>query len=177
VPQWLFWLLLTALLQFAPIHWEFWSLAKVPTIMVFFFVGVGIHRFQEELSEPRVVKAAWLFFIAGMLLHLLWKFTPVSFPQWPHYLLVGALGPISLLSMNWISQPLVFIGKYSYVIYLYHGLAFEAHYLFDGLLAYAHYQTLWFALIIISGLFLPIFLDKTVSRIRYLRMPMLGKKP
>ncbi len=175
--QWLFWVMLTALLQFAPIHWEFWSLMKVPTIMVFFFVGVGIRRFREELSDPRIVKTVWLFFILGMTLHLLWKFGDVSFRKWPHYLAVGALGPIALLSINWIWQPLILVGRHSYVIYLYHGLAFEAHRLFDDLLAYAHYQALWFILIIIAGLILPIMLEKIISRLPYIRTPMLGRKP
>jgi glucan biosynthesis protein C len=177
VKQWLFWVALTALLYLVPIQWEFWSLVKVPTIMVFFFVGVGIHRFRKELSDPGIVKVAWFFFIMGMLVHLLWKFGDIGFRGWPHFLLVGALGPISLLSMNWVWQPLVSIGSYSYTIYLYHGLAFEAHRLFDGLLEQPHHQLVWFVLMLASGLFLPVLLDRLVRRIRYLRTPMLGRKP
>jgi peptidoglycan/LPS O-acetylase OafA/YrhL len=175
--QWLFWVALTALLPYVPVHWEFWSMIKVHTIMVFFFVGVGIHRFHKELTDPRIIKSAWVLFGTGMLVHLLWKFGGLSFPHWPHFLLIGALGPISLLSMNWVWQPLVFVGGYSYTIYLYHGLAFETHQLFDTLLEQPHYQVLWFVLVVFSGLFIPIFIDRVISRVRYLRTPALGKKP
>lgn len=178
VKQWLFWVVLTALLYYrAPFHWHLWSLLMVPTIMVFFFIGVGIHRFKKELLNPRIVNAAWVILVTGMLIHLLWLSGMIHFTKSFHFLLVGALGPIALLSMNWAWQPLVSLGGYSYTIYLYHGLAFETHRLIDGLLDRPHYQLLWFALIMVSGLFLPVLLDRIIRNVPYLRAPMLGRKP
>jgi len=44
------------------------------------------------------------------------------------------------------------------------------------LLEQPHYQVLWLLLIMVSGLFPPVVLDRVVSKTRYIRTLPLGKR-
>ncbi len=178
IRQWFFWLGASVIVYYAlPDHIEFWSISKTKTILPFFIFGVGLHRFQEQIFASKFVKFTGLLVVAALL---------IKYLGWPWILakhdgiltlVIGTIAPVYLLSLNLKFKPLVWIGKYSYTIYLYHGLPWLfLSTLGLGLLA-GGLQWVWICMFLTSGLLFPVVTEKIGGRIPYLRSPLLGKKP
>jgi peptidoglycan/LPS O-acetylase OafA/YrhL len=179
VSQWLVCLFCAALLKYlVPWGIEFFSVSFVPTIAVFFIFGVGLVRFKDLLFSESVVKAAWVLFPLGMLVHLFWQFSGKGFDKWPHFLLIGSMGPICLLSLKLHWWPLVKLGAFSYGIYLYAGMGAA---LITDTLARQGFsgngsQLLWVLCLMLFAVMVPIALELAVQRVKFLRTLVVGKK-
>lgn len=179
VSQWVFWLICAALLKYV-VPWgiEFFSVSFVPTIAVFFIFGVGLVRFKDLLFSEQVVKVAWILFPAAMLVHLYWQFSGKDFDKWPHFLVIGSMGPICLMSLKLHWWPLVKLGGFSYGIYLYAGLGkvpvknILEEQGFSGNAS----QFLWLMCLVLFSIAVPIFLELAVQRVKFLRTLVMGKK-
>lgn len=178
VKQWVFWLVASALLFYVyPRGIEFWSLGRVVNIMVFFLFGVGLYRFKAQIFNPTVIKLAAVVFIVSMFAHY-FKTQENGGRFWPLIVLAGTTGPITLLALNFTWRPLIWIGEYSYSIYLYHGIAYWfIGPFFLGLLSTHSTHWIWFAIVLFSSLTLPIILDSVGEKIPYIRTPLLGRRP
>jgi len=176
VRQWLFWVAMAAILPYLFKGGNFWSLNKVPDILVFFLAGVGINRFSFLWKRPAVVRCAWVGFVAAMSVHVYWKLAGETFDPWPHFVLAGTLGPICLLSLDFVFRPLVWLGGYSYTIYLYHNFGFALLRPFNKYLDSVLVQSWWLVAMIVAGLGLPIVIDRVVAGIPYVRTLVLGRK-
>ncbi len=175
--QWLGWLALLVILPRLFSGSDLWSLNKMVNLAVFFFFGVGLLRFKNQLLQPEVIKAAWVLLSAAMTLYLVQEFGSIGIPR-PRAMMVvaGAFGSLCLLSLKLRLPAIAWIGSYSYTIYLYQRLAFELHRLFDGLLSHGIMaQVLWFTLGLLAVVSLPIALDYLIRRIPFLRTLVLGK--
>jgi peptidoglycan/LPS O-acetylase OafA/YrhL len=155
----------------------FWSLAKVPEILVFFIAGVGINRFSHLWKSKGATSVAWAVFLISMLIHVYWKISDESFDPWPHFLLAGISAPLCALSLNFQWKPLIWIGGYSFSIYLYHSIVMRSFPWADGLLATPEMQIVWFAGALGVAILLPILIDFTVRGVPYARTLIVGRKP
>lgn len=176
VKQWLMWVTAAALLPYiAKISTPFWSLHKVDDLLVFFLVGVGINRFRHLWEKRAIVVAAWIGFVAAMATHVVWKLGGETFDPWPHFVAAGSLAPICLLSLNLVFKPLVWIGGFSYAIYLYHGIGFRLLQPFDSYLGSLPSRFVWFAGLMLFGILLPMVVDYIASQIPYFRTLVVGR--
>jgi glucans biosynthesis protein C len=175
--QWLLWLGIAAVLPYVIPGTQVWSLNKVPELLVFFLAGVGASRFSHLWTGRRVMGCAWLAFALSMAVHVWWKLGGEVFDPWPHYLVTGAVGPICLLSLNMCWQPLVWIGGYSYSIYLFHGFGLDLFAVILHLPAAVPTRAAWFIGLVAAGLCLPILIDHLAARVPYLRTLLLGRRP
>lgn len=174
--QWLLWLLLGVLVYAYLPGVQFMSLYKVPDILVFFLAGVGAKRFSELWVKKEVLTAFWVIFTIAMLSHVVWKLTNESFDPRLHFLAVGVVGPICLIYLNFVWAPLVWIGGYSYAIFLYHLFGFRAVSWLDSLIEINPSPLLWIVAAMVSGVLLPILLDFIVRRIPFVRTALVGRK-
>lgn len=178
IKQWLFWLGTTIVVYYAlPDHIELWSISKTKTILPFFIFGVGLRRFQEQIFSSKFVKFTWPIVAVALL---------IKYFDWPWILakhdgilnlVIGTIAPVYLLSLNIKVKPLIWVGKYSYTIYLYHGLPWIfLSTLGLGLLA-GGFQWVWIFVFLTSGLLFPVVTETIGVKIPFLRCPILGKKP
>ena len=177
VRQWVFWLGIAALLPYVMPKTQFWSLAKVPEIMVFFIAGVGINRFSHLWKSKGAISLTWAVFLVSMLIHVYWKLSDEPFDPWPHFLLAGISAPLCALSLNFQWKPLIWIGGYSFSIYLYHSIVIKSFPWADRLLASPEMQIVWFAGALGVAILLPILIDFTVRGVPYARTLIVGRKP
>lgn len=176
--QWLMWVTAFALLPYAvPTGPSFWSLYKVDEILVFFVVGVGLRRFGHLWSKRPIIVMAWIGFATAMIAHVIyWRLgLNNSFDPWPHRFIAGALAPICILSLNFVFRPLAWIGGFSYAIYLYHELGFRLLKPFVSYLDSLPSRFIWFGLLLLLGLILPLVIHYTASRIPYVRTLVIGR--
>ena len=176
--QWLIWLAATSLFYFVfPDHVEFWSLSKTKVILPFFIFGVGLNRFEEQIFASKLVKFIGLAVVAALVLKYIGRPWIIARHDWPLTLFIGTLAPVYLLSLNIKIKPLIGIGKYSYTIYLYHGLPWIFLSSLGLELITAGYQLGYIVMFLASGLLFPVVTEMIGSKISYLRTPLLGKKP
>lgn len=181
VKQWLGWMALAALaFYFNPYGIEFWSLSRVVTILVFFIFGVGVYRFRDQIFTRRIIIASFIGFSAMICLNYYLQSSEIGNFRvyWPLKVIAGTLGPIAILSMKLTWAPFVWLGSYSYSIYLYHGAVYLlvspwiSRFLHNELMHW-----LWLGIAVSAALFTPILLEKIGERIPMLRTPLLGRKP
>lgn len=178
--KWLFWLAVSAMAYyFTPRSIEFWSLNRVINIQIFFFFGIGLYRFKEQIFTPVIVKFATYVFVATMLIHYYVKSQHIGnhFNYWPLVILAGTAGPIWILSLNFTWKPLIWIGKYSYSIYLYHGVpVLVLSPLLIGLLSSNSTHWVWVTFFVLISLLFPVIIENIGKKIPYFRTPLLGRR-
>lgn len=181
IRSWLFWLALMVLLPYLWSGRTFWSLNKMIPLAVFFFFGVGLYRFRDYLFRPEWRPWAWLIFLLAMMVHALRESGWVDLNHRevrPFLVLAGTVGAYCLLNLRLKASWLARLGVYSYAVYLYHGLAFETHQWFDDLvLGGIPGRVVWFALLLVAGLGIPILIDRIFAQVRWVRTPVLGRSP
>ena len=176
--HWLIWLAATSLFYFMfPDDIEFWSLSKTKAILPFFIFGVGLNRFEEQIFSSALIKFIGPAVVALLVLKYIDRPWIITRHDWPLTLLIGTLAPVYLLSLNLTFKPLIRVGKYSYTIYLYHGLPWIFLSSLGLELIAAGSQLGYIVMFLASGLLFPVVTEMIGSKIPYLRTPLLGKKP
>lgn len=172
VKKWLFWLVISAIISYLiPNGIELWSISHIKRFMLFFLFGVGLNRFQKQIFTFRFLKYAAIILICTLITNY---FLEKNF--WPLSIIIGTIAPIYLLSLNFIFQPFVWIGKYSYSIYLYHGIAwYSLKPICVPLLN--NFQYAWALIFLFTGLFLPIIIEKIGGEVPIIRTLLIGRKP
>lgn len=179
--HWLIALLLTFVLPYLLKGSSLWSTTNTLHYMVYFFFGIGLYRFRDQLFSKRNRTIAAVFFIGAMGAVGAFKLDLMGSPSRleirPAYVLAGTAGSYLLLCLRLRIGWLAWLGAYSYTVYLYHGLGFEAHAFFDPLLNYGLLgSSSWFFLTLLLGLTIPIVIHKLVEPIPWVRVLVLGKK-
>lgn len=175
--QWLLWLIVAALAYSFVSGTQFFSLRKVPDIWVFFIAGVGANRFRSHWENKNVLKILWLLFVVAMVAHVVWKLTDEVFDPRIHFLMIGIIAPICLINLNFVWTPLVWIGGYSYAIYLFHDIGMRLVPWLDRLNETELGQCISFAVTMTLGVALPILIDFVARRIPYVRTALVGRRP
>ncbi len=180
VRRWCGWLVVLAVAPFVLPSTEFWSVFGVLHLSVFFVFGLGLYRFRDILFQPRVVLCGAVVFAFGMTMYVLSKLGGIDISDTSVRVVrmfVGISGALCLLSLRLRLSWLAWLGGFSYTIYLYHPLAFQLHRTFDSMLSSgAVTQLLWFAMLFLCGVLIPIVIDKVFSNTKLLKTPILGKK-
>jgi len=177
--KWIFWVIATSLAVYIiPRHIEFFSINRMRNIIPFFFFGVGLYRFREQIFSSRYLILLAIPILAASLLidYFKWPWL-IARHYWPLALLIGMIAPVALLSLNFKCKPLIWIGKYSYTIYLWHGFAWYFLMTIGLKLIAAGYQWAFALMFLITGLLFPVLIEKTGIKIPLLRTFVLGKKP
>lgn len=179
--MWLFWLTIFLVLPWIKTGTSLWSMNKAAFLTVHFFFGVGVFRFKEQLFTKKLFCIASAVFGVAMAAYAMWKlngFELNRFEARPIMVAAGISGSFLLLALPLKNQLVAWLGTYSYTVYLYHGLGYEVHQLFDFLLAYGKWgHAVWFTLTFLGGLLVPIAIHKAFENVRFVRMPILGKNP
>lgn len=91
-------------------------------------------------------------------------------------MLAGITAATCALSLKFQWKPLVWIGGYSFSIYLYHPFVSKSVSWADSLLASPELQIAWFAGVLGAGILLPILIDRSVRGIPYVRTLVVGRR-
>jgi len=148
-------------------------------LLPFFIVGIGIERFRNFLFHKTFLWVIAFIFPIGILLQQLFWFGFIDFPfqgkASPLGLLVGISGAILLFKIHFISKWLVYIGGYSYTIFLFHAFGTAGSRIILTGFGLTN-QTILFSVSLIVGLILPILIDTVIDRYKITRLLLLGKK-
>lgn len=156
---------------------NFFSYKGLMNLLPFFVLGVGIHRFKDFFSNRKFLLTLLICLIAcliiqqlswyGVIEYTLRKGTGVG-------LIIGLSASILLLSLKWNVKALVWIGGFSYTIYLFHAFGTAgARIITHGLGIYS--DTMVFLIALTTGLILPILLEKLFNPFGITRMLFLGR--
>ncbi|MDL2221173.1 acyltransferase [Parabacteroides sp. OttesenSCG-928-N08] len=147
-------------------------------LLPYFIAGVGINRFSSILSDKRYNVAYILMAVIGIvLLQVEW------FSSFGDYgILFESLKPlfiIPLLALLFyympIFKPLVWVGAFSYTIYLYHGFGTAGGRIILSYLGIEN-RPVVFLFASAIAILCPVILDRILVRSKPLRFFFLGKK-
>ena len=179
IRSWGIWLaVLTVLPEVTP-NTTVWSLGKTAELAVFFFFGVGLRRFANELGRPGTTRVAWAIFSFALTYCAVAQFGISELPalRLPE-VLAGTTGAMCLMSIKLRVPLLALLGGYSFTIYLYQNLGLYLHLFYDGLLGRGvGGQVLWMSLSIALAVAVPIILHKVAKDVPTVRTFMLGLRP
>jgi peptidoglycan/LPS O-acetylase OafA/YrhL len=154
------------------------SLKGALKLLPFFLGGVGINRFSAILSAMKYRKACVVLTVAGLaLLQVEWFFTYGEYTALYNSIIPVFILPFTALLIYHTPsfKPLVWIGTFSYTIYLYHGFGTAGGRIilsYFGL--HDHFTVFVFAsAIAVLG---PVVLEKILVYSKPLRFFFLGKK-
>lgn len=147
-------------------------------LLPFFLAGVGINRFSSILSTVKYRTVYFVLTVIGLaLLQGEWFFTYGEYTAlYQSILPVFILPLLALLIYHTPSfKPLVWIGTFSYTIYLYHGFGTAGGRI---ILSYfgLHNHFMVFAFASAIAILCPVILEKILVRSKPLRFFFLGKK-
>ena len=168
---WIFWLAVgVALYRYVPGWHEFMSASHAAKIFVFFLVGVGLQRFSSFIfSVPYLAWASIPLCIALVANEM------SQYPRWYILLFCGATAPVVLLALNWVWQPLVALGKYSYTIFLWHGVTILVGATLFKSLDSSAYGLLGVGLLA-GSLLVPMWMERSLQTVPVVNTCFFGKK-
>ncbi len=145
----------------------------------FFLVGIGIGRFHEAMSNKYFISLMTLLFFAGIAIQQLEWYGKIELPfhgkSSPLGLLVGMTGTIILFRVHFSSKWLVYIGGFSYGIYLFHVFGTAGSRIAMSKLGLTNDVVVFFVSLA-AGIAVPIVLEKIFDKNKYLRLLFLGRK-
>jgi fucose 4-O-acetylase-like acetyltransferase len=172
--------ILLALYRDDLIHWStpnYFSFKGAIFLFPYFLLGLGFHRFQNLLkSKALAIISAITFVVLYALKEFSW-FGLVNI-TFEYRNLVGMVLTFStlilLLRINFISLRLIWLGKYAYVIYLFHSFATSGSRI---LLGFAGIDTpiVVFIISTITGLAFPIVINHFLKKSEFARFFFLGE--
>lgn len=143
-------------------------------LLPYFIIGIGVQRFDNKLYRCRPL----LFFLTAMgllILQVRW-FCPQYNKELYQCLLPLWIVPtlIIILKQNFKNSSFVFLGTYAYSIYLFHGFGTSGGRI---ILSCISVDSPWIIFIFATliSLFIPIMVDKILSKNRFMRTIFLGK--
>jgi peptidoglycan/LPS O-acetylase OafA/YrhL len=145
-------------------------------LIPFFVLGIGLVRFRFLFQ-----KKIFIFIITAVLVitytiqQLAW-FNIIDFPVTENNLtglLIGITGTVFLFNLNWQSKSLVWLGAYSYSIFLFHAFGTAGGRI---ILKFAGINSvvLTFTLSLTCGLLLPVLAHKMLNKSNLTRFVFLG---
>lgn len=148
-------------------------------LMPFFIIGVGIGRFKSLMSNKYFVGIMTSLFFFGILIQQLAWFQVIDLPfhgkSSPLGLLVGMTGTIIFFRIHFTSKFLVYIGGFSYAIYLFHVFGTAGSRIFLGKFGLDN-PVLVFSISLLVGTGLPIIMEMIIDKFKLTRLLFLGRK-
>jgi glucan biosynthesis protein C len=115
-------LLITALIfVLLPFKFNYFSLNRVPFLLTFFILGLSLKRFYEVIFKKGIIKIAGIIFVfsLGYQLYIFNADSPVIVANLLTFG-VGSTACILMISLGYQNSKLVWLGSFSYSIYLFH---------------------------------------------------------
>jgi glucan biosynthesis protein C len=106
-------------------HPNFFSVQQACYLLPFFMIGLGANRFAQRFSDPATQRVAVSIFVLTMTLHVLACFGIFGEVSAQRTLLATSLSASGLIVLIRRMPPvrqLIWIGNFSFTIYLYHVL-------------------------------------------------------
>jgi len=148
-------------------------------LLPFFVVGIGIGRFHEVFSNKIFVGVMTLLFIGGIVIQQLQWYNVVDLgfhgKSSPLGLLVGMTGTIVLFRVHLVIKWLIYIGGFSYGIYLFHVFGTAGSRIFLNKLGISN-DILLFIVSLTAGILVPIIIEMVLVKNKYLKFLFLGRK-
>ena len=157
-------------------HIKFFSLNEVPFLLTFFILGLSLKRFYDSVFVKRTLIASAVVFCTAMVYQLSIFNTGIS-PLLNNTLtiLVGATSCILLIRYAIKNNQLIWLGNFSYGIYLFHVFGTAAARM---ILLKAHITNNFIHVIagLALGIGLPIILQLVIPRNSILALMFFGEK-
>ncbi|OYT17784.1 MAG: hypothetical protein B7C24_00545 [Bacteroidetes bacterium 4572_77] len=148
-------------------------------LMPFFVIGIGIGRFPKLMTNKIFVNSMLFLFLAGIVVQQLAWFQLIDLPfhgkASPLGLLVGMTGTIVLFRVHLVIPSLVYIGGFSYAIYLFHVFGTAGSRIFLYKFGLIHPVVIFFVSLIV-GIIVPIVMEMVIDRFKLTRFLFLGRK-
>jgi fucose 4-O-acetylase-like acetyltransferase len=157
---------------------NFFSFKGALMMLPYFFVGIATQRFSVNIYHLRksyivygilacagIISIEWIWFASADISACIRLLQPLT--------IIPTL--FLLLSLKWHSRFWVWIGSYSYSIYLFHGFFTSGVRILMKMVGVYTVNPIFTTAVILSIL-LPIIVDKIVSRSYWGRTLLLGKK-
>lgn len=157
----------------------FFSLDRVPFLLVFFLLGLGLRRFYDQLFYNK----EFLFGVSAIF------FLSFIFQQYIYFegnwddalivktltVIVGISGAITLIRMRFNNKSLAWLGGYSYEIFLYHPFGTAGGRISLKLLGVESIN-IYFVTSLFLGLSLPIVFRLLCNKIPFLTKLLFGER-
>lgn len=148
-------------------------------LLPFFIVGIGIGRFHNIFSNKIFVSIMTLLFIGGIAIQQLQWYDIIDLgfhgKSSPLGLLVGMTGTIVLFRIHLVIRWLIYVGGFSYGIYLFHVFGAAGSRIFLNKFGITN-DILIFTISLTSGIIVPILLEMIFVKNKYLKFLFLGRK-
>ena len=147
-------------------------------LLTFFILGVGLNRFKDVFSNKQIFSVVLAAFVCGILIQQLSILKVITYYYRPASLLgmlVGLAGITSVFYLRKSNRFLAEMGNFSYSIYLFHVLCAAGNRILLNKLHINNIAVV-FILGLLSGIFIPVFLEIIFSKNPLTRKFLLGKK-
>ena len=148
-------------------------------LIPFFVIGIGIGRFQSLMENKIFVSVITVLFLGGILIQQLAWFNVIELPfhgkSSPLGLLVGMTGTIVLFRVHLLIRWLVYVGGFSYAIYLFHVFGTAGSRIFLTKLGFDNPVVIFFVSLFM-GIVVPIIMELIIDRFKITRFLFLGRK-
>ncbi|MGF7042582.1 acyltransferase family protein [Mucilaginibacter lappiensis] len=170
-------LLITALIfVLLPFKFNYFSLNRVPFLLTFFILGLSLKRFYEVIFKKGIIKIAGIIFVfsLGYQLYIFNADSPVIVANLLTFG-VGSTACILMISLGYQNSKLVWLGGFSYSIYLFHIFGTIASRMLLTKLS-VHNIPLQILTGLIAGLSFPLLLRLLCGSNKVLSMLLFGDK-
>lgn len=146
-------------------------------LLPFFILGIGIQRFKDFFSNRYLLGAIGVALLLGLIIQQLSWFGVIDYHLRKGTgvgLMIGFTGAVMLMSIKWKVKWLIWIGSFAYTIYLFHAFGTAgARILVQK--AGIHLDGIIFLVSLLTGVLLPILLEKILDPFPVTRMIFLGR--
>lgn len=148
-------------------------------LLPFFIIGLGLGRFQHIMFNKVFITVMTFLFIGGIVIQQMQWYHVIELPfhgkSSPIGLLVGMTGSIVLFRIHLVIGWLIYIGNFSYGIYLFHvfGTAGSRIMLYKVDITNS---TIVFFISLSAGIIIPILIEMILVKNKYLKFLFLGKR-
>lgn len=170
-------LVIAALIFIAlPYKFNYFSLNRVPFLLTFFILGLSLKRFYESIFKRSLIKTAGLIFVVAIAnqLYLFDVETDIRIANFLTFC-VGSTACILMISLGFQNKKLIWLGDFSYSIYLFHILgAVTARVLLAKLSV--HNMPLQVLMGLVAGVSFPVLLRLLCGSNKVLSVLLFGDK-
>lgn len=149
-------------------------------LMPFFITGIGLNRFSDLLIRPKLTRWYLVGLLAGIAIQQFYYFAPehVAFYENRQWVVpIGVVSSAYLVSLRFRNPFLIWMGRYAYTIYLFHGFGASGGRILLHKIGIYH-QLPVFVVSLVLALFIPVIIEMVVGKMGTLpRMLFLGKGP
>lgn len=148
-------------------------------LLPFFIIGIGIGRFKDLMSNKYFIGILTSLFLIGIIIQQLAWFHVLELPfhgkSSPLGLMVGMTGTIVFFRIHFTNKFLVYIGGFSYAIYLFHVFGTAGSRILLTKLGLDTPISVFFVSLSI-GIIIPILIELVIDRFKLSRFLFLGRK-